>query len=315
MVSMKISVIVPVYNVKNYLEKCIESILSQSFTNIELILVDDGSTDGSGELCDRYTFDERVIVIHKPNGGVSAARNVGIDKATGDYICFIDSDDFIEKDYFQVAVNYLEKNNIGVLINNYCSDLGNGNVIYYNANNMLLTMSSFDAILSMVKGRLFNWSSFATFYKNDIVKKVKFDEGIVYTEDLIYKYNILKVCKDEIMYVPLNKYHYVMRKCSAVRSYSIHKKKDCLKAFKYVMEKEDNEIANVLINKQYLPQLIRFHRDSILQDGDTDLEREFKEEILSVLKNNLFSSNIKIKLKLKMLRSLLPRIVLKMYYK
>lgn len=98
--SPKISVIVPVYNVEFYIRKCIDSILVQSYTNFELLLIDDGSTDGSGKICDEYAEkDDRIRVFHKPNSGVSTTRNIGIEKATGYYVAFIDSDDWIEKDY------------------------------------------------------------------------------------------------------------------------------------------------------------------------------------------------------------------------
>ncbi len=94
------SFIVPVYNVEQYLAQCIESVLSQTCSDFELILVDDGSTDSSGEICDRYKAeDARVHVVHKKNAGVSVARNVGIEQAQGKYVCFIDSDDWIESDY------------------------------------------------------------------------------------------------------------------------------------------------------------------------------------------------------------------------
>lgn len=96
----KISIIVPVYNVREYLPQCINSILAQTFTNFELILVDDGSTDGSGRICDSFTNkDCRIKVIHKANAGVSAARNTGIQAASGKYIIFVDSDDYVEPDY------------------------------------------------------------------------------------------------------------------------------------------------------------------------------------------------------------------------
>lgn len=100
---MKISVIVPVYNSSQFLPRCIDSILRQSFTDFELLLIDDGSTDGSGEICDAYgNRDKRVRVFHKANGGVSSARNMGLDNAKGEWITFIDSDDWVEKDYFSI---------------------------------------------------------------------------------------------------------------------------------------------------------------------------------------------------------------------
>ena len=97
-----VSIVVPVYNVEKYLVRCIESILSQTYTDIELVLVDDGSVDKSAEICDRYGFlDSRVKVYHKKNGGVSSARNYGIEKSNGNYIAFIDSDDWIERNYVE----------------------------------------------------------------------------------------------------------------------------------------------------------------------------------------------------------------------
>ena len=104
--NFKVSVIVPIYNVEKYIAECIESIIKQDYRNLEIILVDDGSPDKSGEICDFYkNKDERIIVIHKENAGVSAARNSGLDAATGDYVCFVDGDDYLEEDY----VSYLLK--------------------------------------------------------------------------------------------------------------------------------------------------------------------------------------------------------------
>ena len=99
--SQKVSVIIPVYNVKKYLHQCIDSVLCQEYTDFEIVLVDDGSTDGSGKICDEYAArDTRIIVIHQPNGGSSGARNRGLKEATGTYVCFLDSDDYWENKYF-----------------------------------------------------------------------------------------------------------------------------------------------------------------------------------------------------------------------
>lgn len=106
----KISVIVPVYNVEKVLHYCVESILNQAFSDFEMILVDDGSPDESGKICDEYSAkDTRVKVIHKNNGGVSSARNIGIEAARGEYICFVDSDDYLEKDYLEVLLETKRK--------------------------------------------------------------------------------------------------------------------------------------------------------------------------------------------------------------
>lgn len=104
-----VSIIVPVYNVEKYLEACIDSVLAQTFTDYELILVDDGSPDNCGAICDAYAAkDDRIVVIHQPNGGLSAARNAGLDVATGNYIYFLDSDDSIKSELLETAVPYWE---------------------------------------------------------------------------------------------------------------------------------------------------------------------------------------------------------------
>lgn len=100
-----ISIVVPIYNVQDYLERCIQSLISQTYKNIEIILVDDGATDNSGKLCDEYLKkDERIKVIHKENGGLSDARNVGKENANGKYIAFIDSDDYIRTKFYRNLV-------------------------------------------------------------------------------------------------------------------------------------------------------------------------------------------------------------------
>lgn len=112
MESKLISVIVPVYNVEKYLSKCIDSILAQTYKNLEIILVDDGSPDNCPKICDEYAKkDNRIKVIHKENGGLSAARNVALDIAKGEYIGFVDSDDFIAEDMYEVLYNLAEKYN------------------------------------------------------------------------------------------------------------------------------------------------------------------------------------------------------------
>lgn len=111
-----ISVIVPVYNVEAYVAKCIESIQNQSYQHLEIILVDDGSTDDSGDICDQYAaYDDRIKVIHQENGGLSAARNTGIEAANGDYIGFVDSDDYIGLTVYEDMLHLLKENNLDII--------------------------------------------------------------------------------------------------------------------------------------------------------------------------------------------------------
>ena len=106
---MTISIVIPVYNVQDYIKKCLDSILSQTFSDLEIILVDDGSTDLSGRICDYYSEnDKRIKVIHTANGGLSEARNVGIKNATSEWITFIDSDDYVSSDYIEYLYNLIQ---------------------------------------------------------------------------------------------------------------------------------------------------------------------------------------------------------------
>lgn len=110
-----VSVIVPVYNVEKYLNKCVDSIISQTHTNLEIILVNDGSSDNSPNICDEYaSLDSRIKVVHKVNGGLSDARNAGLDVATGDYITFVDSDDYIESESVELLLKALKENNVPI---------------------------------------------------------------------------------------------------------------------------------------------------------------------------------------------------------
>ena len=118
--NMKISIIVPVYNAEEYLSKCLESLVNQTYRNIEIILVDDGSTDASPQMCDEYAQkDDRIIVIHKENEGLSLTRNVGMAAITGDFFTFVDSDDWLSYNYVENLVVALEANDIDIVFTSY----------------------------------------------------------------------------------------------------------------------------------------------------------------------------------------------------
>ena len=111
----RISVVVPVYNVEQYLEKCVNSIINQTYKNLEIILVDDGATDKSGKLCDELAkLDNRIMAYHKKNGGLSDARNYGVERATGDYIGFVDGDDYIDVEMYEKLYEAIKKENVDV---------------------------------------------------------------------------------------------------------------------------------------------------------------------------------------------------------
>lgn len=185
--SPKISIIVPVYKVEKYLHRCIDSILSQSFTDFELILVDDGSPDNCGKICDEYEEkDSRIRVFHKENGGVSSARNLGLDNARGEWIAFIDSDDYVEKDYLSQLFFYAKQGNTDfVVILNTIKDHIDEDFVILQPNNYSQLFSCY---------RLHNYGSpWSKLYKSKIIKNnhLQFNVKIHFGEDMIFVFQYL----------------------------------------------------------------------------------------------------------------------------
>lgn len=171
----KLSVIVPVYNVEPYLRRCIDSIVNQTYNNLEIILIDDGSPDNCGRICDEYANkDSRISVIHQKNGGLSVARNSGMDVATGDYIAFVDSDDYIASDMYKSMISILENNNLDIVC---CGDYRVvGDKVYGNEGSGALKIFSQDEIIykALLDYQVAAWNKV---YKYDVTKDIRFPVG------------------------------------------------------------------------------------------------------------------------------------------
>lgn len=181
-----VSVIVPVYNVECYLERCLDSILSQTYTNLEIILINDGSTDQSSQICDAYVKrDPRIRVIHQRNQGVSAARDVGLENATGEFIGFVDADDWIEPDMYEVMIYKIQEENCEVVICDY-DEIHNDQLIVRHDANAAEAMCSEQYVLYILEriglGRTTLWSKL---FRRAAIAGVRFDRSFRYTEDLI----------------------------------------------------------------------------------------------------------------------------------
>ena len=203
----KVSVIVPVYNVKPYLERCIDSLISQSLKEIEIILVDDGSTDGSAAICDDYARrDERIVVIHKQNGGVSSARNVGIDFAKGDYIMFVDSDDWVEPEFCNLPYDVAKQNDADMVM--FGLNMINGSRKYRNVEVPEGLFTSKETALYLLTGPVQNYSV-NKIIRGSIAKKVHFIEGMIF-EDIDANYRFVLGC-DSFVCIEDRLYNYVIR--------------------------------------------------------------------------------------------------------
>lgn len=173
-----VSIIVPVYNVDQYLRRCLDSIRSQSYKNIEIILVDDGSTDLSGIICDEYkNIDNRVLVIHKDNGGLSDARNTGIQYATGEWVVFIDSDDIVTKDFIEVLVNGVTHYQADICTCYFKLIDDNVDSLTNDSNSSKVKYESLDAVTMMLSEHNVSTSAWGKLAKKEIWLRHPFPKG------------------------------------------------------------------------------------------------------------------------------------------
>lgn len=246
MESPLISVIVPVYNVEPYLDRCVNSLVSQTYKNLEIILVDDGSTDASPKMCDNWAEkDKRIRVIHKNNGGAADARNAGLDLATGEYIAFVDSDDWIDLNYYEILYKQLIQSNAqiaasGVILSyddhedmtRYAQKAG-----IYTPEEALQTIQNNAGFLAVAWNKL---------YEKNIFQKMRFPCGVLYEDEfviyrLMSRANRLVLCSEVY-------YHYQQRHGSVMTENAV----DCEKQ-KIVLEAY---IERISFFKQKYPRLL-----------------------------------------------------------
>lgn len=229
-----VSVIIPVYNVELYLDKCINSVIVQNYKQLEIILVDDGSPDNCPQMCDEWAKkDKRIKVIHKQNGGLSDARNAGLDICNGDYITFIDSDDFIPVNYIETLVNGIESTGADI---SACSiqtfteksiPLLNNRDVYYN-------WTQYEAITKMFYSDGIDVSACAKLYKNNLYKNICYPKGKLF-EDMATTYKLF----DNANYVTFcngTQYYYFKRPESITTSNFTHDKMYLIQTLQHIME-------------------------------------------------------------------------------
>lgn len=272
----KISVIIPVYNVKDYLKECVDSVVSQSYKNLEIILIDDGSTDGSEKICDDYKkLDDRIVVVHKQNGGLASARNKGIEVATGSYLFFIDSDDFIE---LNTISELYKHSNCGtkdlVMCNYYRYEEHNKIEIdivpFYNCNNPKCIVTAMPtATCKLIKKSLF--------VKNNL----KFLEGKYYEDNAIMPY-VLSLVND-YSYVQKPFYYYRQRSGSILNKSSYDKKwEDIFIVLEYLSKKFTNNNFDEELEYIYIEYLL--HAASLKLYKFKEGEKNIKK-IKMIMKN------------------------------
>ena len=236
----KISVIVPVYNVRKYLKKAIYSIINQKYRNLEIILVDDGSTDGSGEICDEFKeIDNRIVVYHKENGGQSSARNYGIQKAIGDYIIFIDSDDYIHPEMILSLYEEIKKSKADVSVCGIMNVYNTKEVPQCNNTELQFICTEKEFLKELLIGEKVPGSICNKLLKKEIAEKLSFPEGKIY-EDAFYHLDLIKIAKTYVVTTKPYYYYYHRSNSSTTEKYN-SKRLDAIEVYakyaKYI-EKE-----------------------------------------------------------------------------
>jgi glycosyltransferase involved in cell wall biosynthesis len=246
--SPAISIIVPVFNVEAFLEDCINSILAQSFENFELILVNDGSTDLSGEICNEFSrIDKRVKVIHKEYGGVSSARNVGVQLAQGEYIGFVDSDDRIDKEMYKELYQLCNDTSSDISICQLGREI-NGKLVNSHEEKYSLEMDHVEALRQLFKGNLYRFSLCNKLFKKNCFENVQFPEGRIH-EDLATTYKLF-VNSRKAIFTNYIGYIYVKRENSILTSLFNERRLDAFlgwdEILRFVHERYPN-LSNVVI--------------------------------------------------------------------
>ena len=209
MKKQKISIIVPVYNVDKYLKKSLDSLINQTYKNIEIILIDDGSTYNRGKICDEYKkIDKRIKVIHQENKGLSGARNTGLKNKTGDYITFVDSDDYVEKDYIEFLYKLIKEDDYDISACNFSKIIDNKKEENKINNKYILNSEETLYKLFDVKDN-FTQSAWAELYKKELFNNNYFPEDEIY-EDIETIGNIL-LSVNKVIYSTISKYNYYIR--------------------------------------------------------------------------------------------------------
>lgn len=283
-----VSVVVPIYNVKDFLEECIISITTQSYRNIEIILVDDGSTDGSSELCNMLLKDDnRIRVIHKKNGGLSDARNVGLKNSNGKYVIFIDSDDVIKSPMIEKLVDKIESKNADVAACGFCTfsdykEIDNNQ----NFDNSYICKKGAEVVKALYKGE---YQSIAFVAWNKLYKKKLFmDNEIIYPVGRLYEdtFTTYKLLYNSNKVVLLTEpfYMYRIRSGSIMKSsITLKKTKDWFDAEKdavdYFIKRNEQELMNLAANSFFKAQ-IRFYSkmdSNTAQECKTYLINEYRK--------------------------------------
>lgn len=250
-----VSIIIPIYKVEEYLYTCLDSVIRQTYSNLQIILVDDGSPDSCGKICEEYAMlDDRIQVIHKENGGLSDARNTGVRSANGDFVYFLDSDDYIEPHTIQMLLDEQKRTNADIIISNFYYTYLSHEDVAYTVYKERMIFDNYEAMHALVSGKLetFAWGKLI---RTNIVKKYLFPRGKLF-EDHYWTHYIVGD-SEVVTYIPNPLVHYRQRNCSISYSYNLNRL-DILDGWinrKEYLEKEYSDLVEVCM-QQYAEKYV-----------------------------------------------------------
>ncbi len=287
----KISIIIPIYNCEKYLARCLDSIIAQDYECFEAILIDDGSGDGSAEICREYEKrDNRFLYIYKENGGVSSARNVGLDRASGELIAFVDGDDEILPDMLSSLVKIMDASGADVSVISPIVRI-NGKDIPFKDDEAIVTLSSADAIKEALRGVLFAGHLCTKLFKAHILKDVRLREDFAICEDLVAVYEAFTKC-DTVAFANLYKYVYYTNASSAINSTFKESFLSYIDATQYLVDRAEKEHPEVL--DYATSALVNAHIDVInklyfAKRLTKEVFKEYKARLKELATKNLLS--------------------------
>lgn len=276
---MKISVIIPVYNAEPFLPACLDSVLAQTYRELEIILVNDGSTDASGAICDCYaSIDKRIQVIHQKNGGVSRARNRGLEVATGELVSFVDSDDTMEPDMYDFLVRLMQEHEADISHCGYKRYDKQGVLVReVNGTHRLMVQSGEEAIVCMLRGDFFSNGLWNKLFRSKVVQGLRFQEDLKNNEDVLFCVHAFSRTKT-VVFQDEGKYHYYDHPTSACNCLKARKQnRDAIEASTQMLSLvSETETIEAIYQRIYAARVNQF-RWLIRNPGDTE-PGELKEE-------------------------------------
>lgn len=257
-----ISIIVPCYKVEKYLPKCIDSIIKQTYTNLEIFLVDDGSPDNCGKICDEYAQkDLRIKVIHKTNGGLSDARNVAIDKMTGEYVVFVDSDDYIAPTHIEGLYSMIQRYQAEIGVNTFITFHDGSTPLPHPKSPKEYVYTGLEATEKMFYQEMFDNSAWGKMYKSSLFYNIRYPKGLLY-EDLPTTYKLmLKASK--VAYNNNETYYYLLRADSIEGSKFTSEKLNSALKLMELMEQDVKYLQPII--KSYYCRMVSFIFHMVLQ--------------------------------------------------